>query len=872
MNSPRELTARIRSSFQKHKLDGDLEREMASHLDLATDENMRQGMSAEEARRQARIRFGGVAGSKELHRDARGLPWLETVEQDARYAWRTLRRDAGFTTIAVLILALGIGANAAVFSVIDAVLLRPLPFRDAGQLVWLQDTEGHEGLSSSTFPVAVFEAMRSRNHSFQDMTAYFAFFGFGDYKMTGRGEPMRLVGLPVAQNFFSMLGVEPMLGRQFVKEECQKNGRRAVILSHALWQQRFGGDPRLIGQSLTLNGDATNVVGVMPASFDYGSIFSPGTRVDFYVPAVMDDMRNWGNTLAIIGRLKPGITLEDVRTEFRSLGPALRKAHPEWYSEFSARLDGLKDYVSGKLRRSLIVVWCAVGLILLIVCVNLANLLLARSATRSKEFALRSALGAGRCRIVQQLLTESLVLASGGAVLGLGLAFSLTRYLASSGTIALPLLQNVRMDGTALGFTMLITVGAAVLFGLAPGLKAAGGKAREALQDSSRGSSEGRGHGRFRALLVVSEVALACVLLVGAGLLLRSFSRLLDVDMGFESGRAVALRVDFQGPVSGLQEVLHRVQAVPGIEAAGFTDSLPLAQNRAWGLAAKGKQYPPHAYPSAFVYIVTPGYLGAMGMRLRGGREFTWRDGEKSERVVLINEAAARHLWSGLDPVGKIAMINGKETLIAGVVADIRETSVEQQAGNEMFLPITQASAAGLELVMRTKLPTESIAPSVRATLRGMDPNQTATDFQPIQQLVDRSVSPRRFFVLMVSAFAILGLLLASLGIYGVISYSVARQTRDIGIRMALGATPGELQMSVIGRTLRLALIGIGAGAVLSSLVGRLIGSLLFGISPADPITFAATMLLLAGVASVAGYVPALRASRVDPAVALRSE
>jgi predicted permease len=870
----RELGGRVRSFFSKRKLDGDFNEEMSAHLDLAIEENFGRGMSAEEARRQAMIRFGGIAMTQEIHRETRGLPWVDTVQQDVRYALRTLRRDAGFTTIAVLILALGIGANTTVFSVIDTVLLRPLPFRDASQLVWVEDQEGHEGLSSATFPVAVFEAMRTRNHSFQAMTAYFAFFGFGDYKLTGRGDPARLVGLPVAENFFPMLGVQPILGRQFTDEECRKNGRRALLLSHALWQQRFGGDPKMVGQSLTLDGNAVTVVGVLPAKWDFGSVFAPGTRVDFYVPCVMDDIRTYGNTLAIVGRLKPELTVEDARTEFAALQPALRKAHPEWYSEYRARLDGLKDRVSGKLRRSLIVVWCAVGLILLIVCVNLANLLLARSATRGKEFALRCALGAGRGRIVRQLLTESLVLASGGAVLGLGIAFALTRYLASSGTIALPLLQNVRVDGTALAFTMLATVGAAVLFGLAPGLKAAGGKMQTALQESSRGSSEGRGHGDFRALLVVSEVALACVLLVGAGLLLRSFVQLLDVDLGFQPTRAIDLRVSFQGPPSGLQEVLHRVRAVPGIEAAGVADALPLAQNRAWGLAAKGKNYPPGAYPSAFVYVITPGYLDAMGMRLRSGRDFTWADAEKSEKVVVINQSAARHIWPGLDPVGRMANAGGADSRVVGVVADIRESSVEQEAGNEMFLPATQAlgGSSDLDLIMRTRLPAESIAPSVRATLRSINPNQTVTDFKPLQQLVDRSISPRRFFVLMVSAFATLGLLLASLGIYGVISYSVARQTRDIGIRMALGASAGELQMGVIGRTLKLALTGIGVGAAASFVVARWIGSLLFEISPSDPMTFAGTVLLLAVVALAAGYVPARRASRVDPAVALRSE
>ncbi|MEO7145637.1 MAG: ABC transporter permease [Bryobacteraceae bacterium] len=872
------LLARIRSFFRKRELDRDLDAELAAHLDLATDENIRRGMSAAEARRAALLRFGGVEPAKELHRETRGLPLVDSALQDIRYTLRTMRRDAAFTVVALLILAVAIGANTAVFSVVNTLLLRPLPFRDPGQLVWLEDTEGHEGLSSLTFPVGVFEAMRSRNHSFQDMTAYNAFFGFNDFKLTGRGEPERWIGLPVAENFFPMLGVQPSIGRLFVKEEYQKNGRNAALLSHTLWSQRFGADPAIVGQSLTLNNQSVTVVGVLPASFDFGAIFSPGTKVDFYFPVIMDDIRRQGNVLSIIGRLRPGVPLASARAEFAALAPALRREHPEWYATYAARLSSLKEYVSGKVRRSLIVVWCAVGLILLIASVNLANLLLARSASRSKEFAIRNALGAARSRIVRQLLTESFILACGGAALGLLLAFVLTRYLAHSRTIALPLLQNVRVDGSALAFTILVTAGAALLFGLAPGLKAAGGGIHGALKESARGASEARTQGVFRAALVVSEIALACVLLAGAGVLLRSFLRVLDVDLGFQPGRAIALRIDYNRSApqpardAYFHELLRRAEAVPGIERASITDSLPLGENRSWGFRVQGKFYAPTDSDPAFVYVVAPGYLKTMGMRLLAGRSFTWHDTDSTEPVILMNEAAARRGWLGQDALGKMAVADRARRVI-GIVGNVRETSLEEQAGPEMFLPITQArDLAGARLILRTSLPTEAIAAGVRAALRSVNPNMPVQNFQPLQQLVDRAVSPRRFIVLLVTAFALLGLLLASLGIYGVISYSVSRQTQEIGIRLALGASAGQLQLSVIARTLRLALIGIAAGTIGAFAVTQWIASLLFNVSPTDPVTFTGMVLVLALVSSIAGYIPARRASSVDPMIALRAD
>ena len=879
-DSLRQSLQRLGSFFRKRPLDVELDAEMQSHLDLAVEENMKRGLSASEARRQALVQFGGVEQAKERQRAARGMPWLDVVLQDLRYALRTMRRDYGFTLVAVTILALGIGANIAVFSVVDTILLRPLPFRDPQKLVWIAPADAI-GLSSSTYSADAYDDLLTMNRSYDDVTGYYAFSTSDNLKLTGSGEPMPLTGMGVLGNFFHVLGVEPELGRSFTKDETVKGGRAVVLLSHAYWERQFGGDRGIVGRSITLNGTPTTVVGVLPETFDFGAAFAPGSKVDVFVPTVLDDIRNEGNTLALIGRLKPGVTVAQSQAEAKTLFPKFywSKKYPDSIGNYTARPIELKQYVSGKLRRSLITLWCAVGVILLIVCVNLSNLLLARAASRSKEFALRSALGAGRGRLVRQLLTESLVLAGMGAVLGLGLAYAITSYIAHQGSLALPLLNEVKVDGAALLWTVGISVGAAVLFGLLPGLKMSSGDLQEALKDTGQGMSAGRSHERLRSALVISEVALACVLLVGAGLLLRSFLRVLDVDLGFQPSHAAAIKMDYNDGGSTdkrsaiFEEAIRRVSAIPGVEEAGISDNLPLERNRGWGgPSAKGKTYRRGEVPGAFVYIVTPGYVTAMGMRLHG-RDFTWHDDMKGESTVILNQKAADFVAPGEDAVGRTVLINGHEVKVIGVVADVHETNVEGTSGEQMYLPAMRDEWGpdGAELVVRTKLPPAQLAGSVLRTLRELNPNQPAVEFRPIQGIVDRAVSPRRFFVMLVGAFAGLGLFLASLGIYGVISYSVTRRTQEIGIRMALGASAGRVQMSVISKTLKLAAIGIGVGIFASMLVANLISSLLFGTAPTDPITFAVMIVLLGAVAALAGYLPARRASRINPMVALRN-
>ena len=882
--SLRRASNRAGAFFRKKPMDADLNEEMASHLEFAIEENLRRGLTPEEARRQAMIRFGGVMQAKEQQREARGLPGLDIFMQDLRYACRILLRDKSFTLIAVLILALGIGANIAVFSVVNAILVRPLPFRDPQQLVWMAPAASKCGFSCETYSADAYEEFQAMNHAFQGVAGYFAFSSSDNVKLTGSGQPKPATSIWVTANFFQTLGVEPVSGRLFLNEEGRKGARPVVLLANPFWRRQYAADPAIVGRTIDLDGTPTIVVGVLPDRFDFGSVFSPGTKVDMFSPANLDDMRDWGNVLALVGRVKPGVTVAQAQADSASVLPHLyfniKSADSLGFYKKPMQLVPLKEYVSGKLRPPLIVLWCAVGTILLIVCVNLANLTLARAATRTKEFALRLALGAGRVRLIRQLLTESLVLSLTGAALGLGLAFGITNFLAHQGSIALPMLSSIRVDGAALVWTVAIAVVTAALFGTVPGLKVSRNDVQEALKDSGPGMSEGRRHERMRAMLVISEVAMACVLLVGAGLLLRSFLRVLDIDLGFQPSHAAAVQVDYDdghnansGERRGtiLREMLRQVEAIPGVESAGVVDYLPLEHNRSWGSPSiKGKHYEPGELPGAFVYMITPGYLRAMGMRLHG-RDFTWDDGPKGEQVIILNQSAAHYLFPAGNAIGSMVEMNGADRRIIGVIQDVHEANVEGKPGWQVYFSTMQENPVGAELVVRTKLPPQTLAASVMAKLRELNPNQSAAEFRTIQQIVDHSVSPRRFFVMLVVAFAIFGVMLAALGIYGVISYSVTQRTQEIGIRMALGATVRRVQLGVIGNTVKLALIGIVAGTAASVVVARGIAALLFGTAPTDPITFAGMILVLGTVSLLAGYIPARRASRIDPMVALRN-
>ncbi|HEV2492014.1 MAG TPA: ABC transporter permease [Terriglobia bacterium] len=815
--------------------------------------------------------------------------WNDSL-QDARYAFRTLGRDPGFAAVSIVILALAIGANIAVFSVVNTLLLRPLPFPDSHQLVWIAPPPSGCGLSCATYSADAYEEFRAQSRAYQDVTGYFAFSTPDNLRLTGLAEPEPATSIEVIGNFFQVLGVSPAMGRLFTADEVRGGPHPVALLANAYWRRQFAADPAIIGKAIELNGTPVTVVGVLPASFDFGAVFSPGAKVDLFTPLDLNEARDWGNIVTLLGRLKPGVTVAQALDDAQRVAPNMyfNVKYPETLGRYKGDLIPvpLKDYVTGKLRRSLIALWSAVGAILLIAGVNLSNLLLARAAARAKEFAVRGALGASRGRMVRQLLMESLLLSGAGAAVGLGLALILIVWLAHQGSLALPLLSTLRIDGQALGWTVLIAVFTAAIFGLLPGLRTASGNLQEALKDSGPGAGLGRRHERVRAALVVSEVALACVLLVSAGLLLRSFLKVLDVDLGFQPDRAASIKVDYDdsapsGDASAakraaiFQQILARVTALPGVEAAGMADFLPLGPNREWDQPVpqgqQGKVFAPGELPDPLVYVITPGFIRAMGIRLHG-RDFTWADAPHGEKVVLINASAARVYWPGEDAVDKILMRGTEADRVVGVVDDIHEETVEGPVGAQIYYPVTQQNPAGAQLVIRTSLPPATLAASVLRALRELNPRQPAAEFRPIRTIVDRAYSPRRFFMLLVAAFAGLGLLLAALGIYGVISYTVTRKTQEIGVRMALGATAGLVRREVVLSTLRLAVAGIAVGTAASVISVRLIASLLFATSPWDVTTYAGMMLALVAVALVSGYIPARRASSIDPMAALRSQ
>jgi predicted permease len=893
MGAVRRVFARVYSFFHKPPLDADLEAEIAAHVELAVEENLNRGFTHAEARRLALVRFGGMDLAKDQQREARGLMQLDILLQDCRYTFRSLRRDRGFTLVAILILALGIGANIAVFSVVNNLLLRPLPFRDAQQLVWIAPTPTKCGLSCATYSSGAYDAFRARTRSFQDVTGYFAFSNADNLSLKlGNGAPITATSIDVIANFFQLLGVQPAMGRAFTAADARDGAAPVILLSNPWWRRQFNADPNIVGKSFDMNGQQTTVIGVLPASFDFGAVFAPGTKVDAITPLnLYGPAQFWGNIITFIGRLKPGVSLAQATDDSKNPLPYMcnNPKYPGSCGQYEAVPVPLKDYVSGKLRGSLVLLWSAVGGILLIACVNLSNLLLARSAARTKEFAMRTALGASRSRIVGQLLTESLILSGAGAICGLGLAAIVVAWLRHQGAIALPLLSTLHIDIAALGWTVLIAIFAAMFFGLLPGLRMASGNLQDSLKDSGAGSGQSRKHERLRSILVVTEVALACVLLVGAGLLLRSFVKVLDVDLGFQPQHAAAITVDYDDSapdyVTGaqkrsaiFQQVIARVSRIPGVETAGISDYLPLGRNRAWGLPMPKGFVIPKDFDVAgpLVYVVTPGYLHAMGTRITG-RDFTWDDGPKSENVVMIDKSYADFLnkyahWTDGSAVGKeLDTGGGRSVRVVGVVDEVHEESTENESGWQIYYPAIQAGPNGAQLVVRTTLPPASLASSVLVALRELNPKQPNAEFRPIQTLVNHANSSRQFFMLLVASFAGLGLLLAAIGIYGVISYSVTQRTQEIGIRMALGATMANVQLSVLVKTLRLALIGIFAGAVASLLVSRAIAALLFNTAPSDPMTFAAMVLLIGSVALLAGFIPARRASRINPMVALRN-
>jgi predicted permease len=799
---------------------------------------------------------------------------LHEVIQDVGYALRSVRHNVGFFATAVLIIGLGVGGSTAIFSVVDPMLLRSLPFAEPDRLVWIANS-GSGGLSSVTSRTSNLTDYRRLNRSFEQMSGYFAFFDYIGYNLVGDGEPERLVGVPVARDFLEILGVQPEIGRNFVEDEVIYQATEAIILTHGFWQRRYAGDPSVVGRTLTINDAPSTVVGVLPASFDFATFFSPGSRIDFLTPfPINEDSDQQGNTLVIIGRMKPGVTVADTQTELDVMNEQLQADDPERWG-LGAVASGLQEKITGRFRSAMLLLAGSAGLVMVIVCANLSNLLLARAADRRKEIAVRAAMGASRARLIRQMLTESLVLSASGAAVGVVVAYGITRAVATATAINVPLLHSVTVDGTALTFTVLLAALAGLLFGIVPALQTAVGTEHAALTDAGRGSSVGKRGAWVREALVVSEVALACVLLIGGGLLMRSFFAVLDVDLGFDDRGAMAWRVDTarqfesgEEKIAYFQRIVRSVGEVPGVDSVGFSDTLPLGRNRGWGIRVQGVDYGESCCPGALPRLVDAGYLQTMRIPLVAGRYFEPTDTLETELVIVINETAARQLFPDeADPINRVLLVNGQEFRLAGIVADVRHSSIEEVSGNEMYILVSQQPFwwGAVELVARSPLPPESLVGGVRAAIRAVDPDLPASDYQTLGDIVDRAVSPRRFILLLIQAFAATALLLASLGIYGVLSYSVSQRTQEMGIRMALGAQASQMRRHVVARTLALAFVGVAIGCAVALALSNLVVSLLYGVEATDPTTFVGVAVLLLLIAALAGYFPARRASRIDP-------
>lgn len=859
--------------------------EIALHLQLRTAQLIAEGMSPEHARAEAERRFGSIEEERGRFRHvarrresrARTREWLDSVVQDVRYGLRTLRRDAGFSLFATLILALGIGATATVFSLVNAVLLEPLPFRDPSRLVWISNV-GDDGVAEWRLQVNHFLDLAARSRSLAGIAGYFAYYGIGDAALSSNGATERLTRVPVTCNFFPFLGVTPIIGRAFSAEECRFGAPSTVMLTAQLWRERFASDRSVVGRTIIINDAPATIIGVLPPAFDFGSVFAPGTHVDLFGPyALSDETNRNGNTLAVVGRLAPGVTVAQASRELVALGTSLTAEFPQ-RNTIRPRVVALDDRVNGKVRPAFLVLASAVAAVMLIVMVNLASLQFARMSARQRELAVRVALGAGRGRLVRQTLTEILMLTAIGAIAGVLLAIVGTHLVSRLNAFAIPLLGRTEVNGSALGATALVAVATAIFVGVLPALHASldvhGG-----LADGSRGATRGSAHARLRSMLVVTEIAAACVLLVSSALLVRSFVRVLDVDLGFRPQHTAMLRADparsFKSNAAAAlyyDDMLRRVRAIPGVSDAALSDLLPFLGDRSWDVAGEGQVYERGHYPEGFIRVVSDGYFKTMGIRLRGGRDFTDGDSRGSDPVVIVNETLAQTLWPHHDAVGEVLLSGDRRLRVVGVVDDVRHETLERGYTNEVYFPIHQMfERFPLKLVVRTTLTPSELASSVRHAIAAIAPDAVRNQWMPLQDVIDQVVSPRRFIVLLLGGFAAFALLLAALGIYALISYGVGQRTREIGIRLALGATSGAVRASIIRDTLGLAAVGMVIGLIASAMAVPLLGGMLFGVTWSDPASFGAAVVVLGAVGAAAGYIPARRAARVDPSTALRA-
>jgi predicted permease len=878
------LRSWMRRTLGRPQLESEMETEIRFHVDAYTEDLVRQGIPRPEAARRARIEFGAIENTKEECREATGATLLENFLQDLRYGARSMRRAPGFTAVAVIALALGIGANAAIFSVVNAVLLRPLAYRDSDRLVTI--------LNNGDGPVAVANYIdwRDQSRSFQAMAA-------ADYwsaNLTGLDAPERLLGLKVTQNLLPMLGVQPLLGRLFVEGEDRVGAEHEIILSYNLWQRRFSGDPNIVGKTILLDGASYTIVGIMPQGFRFAPFWA--TRAEMWAPNAFGDRvhNRGGNSLRVFARLKNRVSLEQARAEIVGVTARLEQQFPGTNREVV--VTPLKEKVVGKIETPLLVLLGAVGFVLLIACANVAHMLLARAAARQKEIAVRTALGARRFRVVRQFLTENLLLACIGGGSGLLLAMWGTRALVTLSPRNIPRLESVAIDGRVVLFLLAVTALTSVAFGLGPAMQASAVNLSDTLKEGGRGSSDGIRGNRLRSFLVASEFTLALILLIGAGLMIRSFLALRAVDPGFNPHNVLSMVVSVAGSKEAepgrravfYRELLEKVRTLPGVESAGGINHLPLAGDMwGWPFTIEGRPKPrPGESPSAVYRIATPGYLESMRIPLRRGRDIAATDDVNAPGVVLVNETAARTYWPNENPIGKhITFTNEPNTpvwlTVIGVTKDAKEGDWAVAPYPEVYLAAFQnreylESMAGhfeyITLVARTSGDPGALASTIKDTVWAIDRNLPVSEVLTMDEVVNQANAEPRFEMMLLGVFAGVALVMAAVGIYGVMSYSISRRTHEIGIRVSLGASRSEILVLVLRQGLLLALTGSAAGIVGALLLARLMTKLLYGVPPTDPLTFGGVAALLLMVALIASYIPARRATHVDPIVALRYE
>ena len=874
------LTSLWCNLFHKDRVDQEFSEEIRAYLDMLTEAKVRQGLTPQEARRNALLELGGVDQVEEKVREVRMGQFIETAWRDVRLGVRTLVHSPIFTAVTVLSLALGIGANTAIFSVVNGLLLRPLSYPESERLVDVWHTppqQSFPGLDRFSVSPANYIDWKAQSNSFEQIAVY----GYAGLSLSTSNDPLPLIGATVSSDFFSVLRSNAMQGRTFTADEERAGSDQVVVISHGLWQRAFGANPNLVGQPVTLNSRSFTVVGIMPAGFEFPR------EAELWVPLAWDDKERQVRSIhdyLVVARLKPSVSVQQAQAEMSTISSRLEKQYPEENKGWGAVVIPLREDLVGDMRTPLLVLFCAVSFVLLIACANVANLMLARGANRQKEMAVRIALGAGRARLIRQLLTESVLLAVTGGLLGLLLAIWGSKMLVRLG--GLPNANDIGIDPWALGFTLLVSFAAGIIIGILPALQFTRTSVSETLKQGSgrTGGSAIKQH--TRKALVVSEVALSLVLLIGAGLMIRSFWKLQQVDPGFDTSNAITMSVvltptRYSEPhqlLAFFDRVTEQIRAVPGVASVGVTTTIPLAgggstqpfsiEGRPTGAIAE--------QPMAQTRYISPDYFRAIGIPLRQGRVFSDQDRDNSVPVVIISEAMARRFWPGENPIGKrltptFHVEQGMREIV-GVVGDVKARGLDSDSSTMMYLPFKQSPRPFMSFVVRTSSNPESLIQPVSKAIYSIDNEQALTDVQTMEQVLTQSLSGQRFNMTLLLAFAGVALMLAAVGVYGVMNYTVTLRRRELGIRMALGAAKMDVLRLVLGQGLTLTLIGVGAGLISAYALTRLMASLLYGVTATDYLTFGSVSAVLIIVGVAASYVPARRATKVNPTIALRAE